>query len=71
MTAIELIQDVEDQLAAIYRFPLVTSAVPFFMNPEQLVKETADLPTPRAAVFLTQTPETLDIGIFIEQQFQL
>jgi len=66
MIAPGLIEQVEERLARIYRFPLVTSAVPFFMKKEQFVATSPEVSPPRAAVFLTQTAETLDIGIFIE-----
>ncbi|MBC7661662.1 MAG: hypothetical protein H7249_18350 [Chitinophagaceae bacterium] len=63
----KLIQAVEEQLATLYRFPLVTSAVPFLMKSEQF-ERTGEARAPRAAVFFTQTSDTLDIGIFIDPE---
>jgi hypothetical protein len=63
-----LIEDVEQKLGAIYRFPLQHSAVDFFMQEEQFVKEQRAEPSapPRAAVFLVQKADEMEIGIYIE-----
>ncbi len=68
MIAAKLIEQVEEQLARIYRFPLLTSAVPYFMSQEQLITESPSVKAPRAAVFLTQSQDDLQIGIHIEAQ---
>ncbi|MBC7533045.1 MAG: hypothetical protein H7318_15845 [Oligoflexus sp.] len=63
-----LIETVEEKLATIYRFPLITSAVPFLMNKEQIISESSEVQPPRAAVFLTQVEDTLEIGIYIQDE---
>lgn len=65
-----LIEDVEQKLGAIYRFPLHTSAVDFFMKEDQFVKELGPKASspPRAAVFLSQKADEMEIGIYIEQK---
>lgn len=63
-----LIETVEEKLAKIYRFPLITSAVPFLMTKEQIVSENSDALAPRAAVFLTQVEDTMEIGIYIQDE---
>lgn len=63
-----LIESVEEQLARIYRFPLITSAVPFLMSKDQLVNGSSDIVAPRAAVFLTQVEDALEIGIYIQDE---
>jgi len=63
-----LIETVEETLGSIYRFPLITSAVPFLMNKDQIVNESSEAQTPRAAVFLTQVEDTMEIGIYIQDE---
>lgn len=63
-----LIESIEEKLARIYRFPLATSAVPFMMKKEQLVTESPEVKAPRAAVFLTQAADAMEICIYVEAQ---
>ncbi len=64
-----LIEAVEERLAALYRFTLPMSASGFLMPAEQLVAQNGAKP-PRAAVFLTQKDDELEIGLYLEEALQ-